>query len=196
MPINHEKARSLLKEKSFREKTDTCDSEQPTNPISLHKLPTKDEQTPKTVQKSLSNFVVVAEKQPLEQLQKDVNCMLVVLQSLTVGENTALKRHVEVNINVSTVLSTSNLLEVKHPNILVGDVLQILENGCRVTCYTCQQYQMSQQKKRLVNCYKRNNCSAFSASNLVHCTDCFFLLKRELVTNTVIKRGLLLTPTA
>ena len=95
VPINHEQARALLKEKSFRKKTDTSDSDQPTNPNRLPKLPTKDvnndEQTPTTVQKSLSNFVLVEEKQLLEHLQKDVNRMLVMLQSLTVGENTLIK---------------------------------------------------------------------------------------------------------
>ena len=87
--------------------------------------------------------------------------------------------------HVSGVVSASNLLDVKHHDILV----EILDNGCKVTCCTCRQYQMAQQNKRLVNCCKRIYGCVFRGVNLEPSTDCLFLLNINLVKND--KKGLL-----
>lgn len=65
------------------------------------------------------------------------------LQSLTIPEkNTHQKGQSEITNDATAILTASNLLEVKHHDICV----EILEDGCKVTCYTCQQYQLSQSK--------------------------------------------------
>ncbi len=76
------------------------------------------------------------EVSPVEQMQGDINRILVMLESLTLPEKD--KKHGEVNVNhdVTAVITASNLLEVKHPDDVVVD---ILEDGCKVTCHPCQQ---------------------------------------------------------
>ncbi len=101
-----------------------------------------------SIQKSLQSFVVAEEKpevSPVEQMQGDINRILVMLESLTLPEKD--KKHGEVNVNhdVTAVITASNLLEVKHPDVVVD----ILEDGCKVTCHPCQQFQLAQQKKYL-----------------------------------------------
>ena len=105
---------------------------------------------PGTVQKSLADFVVpeenVQSSPAVEKLQGDISRMLVMLESLTIPENNKMQgRQVEVNNDVTALITASNLLEVKHPDIVV----EILEDGCKVTCYTCEQFRLSQTRKNM-----------------------------------------------
>ncbi len=100
---------------------------------------------PGTVQKSLQSFLVAekkAEVSPVEQMQGDVNRILVMLEALTIPEKDKDIKEVNVNHDVTAIITASNLLEVKHPDIIVD----ILEDGCKITCHPCQQFQLAQQK--------------------------------------------------
>ena len=102
-----------------------------------------------TVQKSLSGFVITEEKpqpSPVEKIQSDINRILVILESFTVTE----QNHPEavklaVNSDVTTLTTASNLMEIKHPDI----VIKIIDDGCKITCMTCQNFFISQPKKKM-----------------------------------------------
>ena len=83
-----------------------------------------------------------AEVSPVEQMQGDVNRILVMLEALTIPEKDKEIKAVNVNHDVTAIITASNLLEVKHPDIIVD----ILEDGCKITCHPCQQFQLAQQK--------------------------------------------------
>lgn len=110
----------------------------------------ENEETPAssaTVQRSLKSFFLPKEKvevSPVEQVQGDISRILLMLESLTIPEKQQ-RQSVDVNINhdVTAVITASNLLEVKHPDIIADS----LEDGCKITCHTCQQFQFAQQKK-------------------------------------------------
>ena len=102
-----------------------------------------------TVQKSLSGFVITKEKpqtSPVEKIQSDTNRILAMLESFTVTE----QNHPEavklaVNCDVTTLTTASNLMEIKHPGI----VIKIIDDGCKITCMTCQNFFISQPKKKM-----------------------------------------------
>lgn len=109
-----------------------------------------------TVQRSLEGFVVEKEVKSdkseeqavqLQQLQGDLSRVVLMLESLTIPKKPSnlTSEQAPVNEDVTGVMSASNLLEVKHPDIIV----QILEDGCRVTCYSCEQFQQSQPRKHM-----------------------------------------------
>ena len=169
VPKDHELARNLLREMAsisgYREQADESKSKKeqaetkidsnlgdnalPSDMCELH-APVKNNDlgavgaNPRPVQRSLTNFLVTKEKlSPVEKLQGDINQMLVMLQSLTIPEkNIYPKRQIQVTNDATAILTASNPLEVEHPDICV----EILEDGCKVTCYTCQQYHLSQSK--------------------------------------------------
>ena len=103
----------------------------------------------KTVQKSLARFIVPEDKAdptPIDKIQSDINRILIVLNSLTVTEkNRPQGTEFGVNSNVTTSIIASNLLEIRHPDI----VIDIIEDGCKVTCVTCKNFIMSQPEKRM-----------------------------------------------
>lgn len=102
------------------------------------------------IQRSLQSFMVAKEKpevSPAEQIQGDINRILVMLESLTLPEKDKKQGEVHINHDVIAAITASNLLEVKHPDV----VIDILEDGCKVTCYPCQQFQLAQQQKRFVS---------------------------------------------
>lgn len=99
-----------------------------------------------SIQKSLQSFMVTKEKPEeslAEQIQGGINLILVMLKSLTLPEKGKKRGEVYVNHDVAAVITASNWLEVKHPDVVV----EILEDGCKVTCYPCQQFHVAQQKK-------------------------------------------------
>ena len=67
------------------------------------------------------------------------------LESLTIPEN-GKQQSGEVNVNhdVTAVITASNLLEVNHPDIIVDIV-----DGCKITCHACQQVHFVQQKREV-----------------------------------------------
>lgn len=101
-----------------------------------------------SVQKSIQSFTVAEEKPQVsrvEQMQGDINRILVMLESLTIPDKNKKYGDLTVNHDVTAVLTASNLLEVKHPDVVVD----ILEDGCKVTCNPCKHFQLAQQKKYL-----------------------------------------------
>ena len=82
----------------------------------------------------------------MDKIQSDIDCVLIVLNSLTVIEkNRSEGTESGVNGNVTTSIIASNPLEIRHPDI----VIDIIEDGCKVTCVTCKNGIMSQPKKRM-----------------------------------------------
>ena len=84
----------------------------------------------------------------MEKLQGDISRMLVMLQSLTIPENSRhkLSNQIEITHDATAIITASNLSEVKHPDIHI----EVLEDGCKVTCNTCKQFRLSQQRKMKV----------------------------------------------
>ena len=85
------------------------------------------------MQRSITNFMVTEEnsetQSPVEKIQGDMYRVILMLESLTIPETNKTHRwQLSVNEDITGVLSASNILEVKHPDIIV----QILEDGCRV----------------------------------------------------------------
>ena len=101
------------------------------------------------VQSSLSGFVIpernLRTESRIENMQNDLSRVVLMLKSLTLPENKRSPADVIVNKDISGVISASRLLDIKHPDIIVD----ILEDGCRITCHTCQQFQLSQPKKNV-----------------------------------------------
>ena len=101
------------------------------------------------VQSSLSGFVTpernLQTESRIENMQNDLSRVVLMLESLTLPENKRSPADVIVNKDISGVISASRLLDIKHPDIIVD----ILEDGCRITCHTCQQFQLSQPKKNV-----------------------------------------------
>ena len=101
------------------------------------------------VQSSLSGFVTPERnlqiESRIENMQNDLGRIILMLESLTLPENKRSPADVIVNKDISGVISPSRLLDIKHPDIIVD----ILEDGCRITCHTCQQFQLSQPKKNV-----------------------------------------------
>ena len=78
-----------------------------------------------------------AEPTPMDKLQSDINRIL--------ENNRSQGTEFGENSNVTTSIIASNLLEIRHPDIIID----IIEDGCKVTCVTCKNFIMSQQKKRM-----------------------------------------------
>ncbi len=163
VPKDHEHARKLLTERAKEmssatsPSTGTNDAGENSNQTISSTMKTyttttssqddrnKKDGGPGTVQKSLQSFLVAekkAEVSPVEQMQGDVNRILVMLEALTIPEKDKEIKAVNVNHDVTAIITASNLLEVKHPDIIVD----ILEDGCKITCHPCQQFQLAQQK--------------------------------------------------
>lgn len=73
----------------------------------------------------------------------DVNRMLSMLEDLTVESKVKSKSGNTSNVSAGSLKESSNLLEISYPDIVV----EILDNGCRVTCIPCKQYFVSRSKK-------------------------------------------------
>ena len=155
VPKNHELARKLLKSNKKESESQLQDNiqaeetgESSINQASLLNVINMPETEP--MQRSIANFMVTEEnsetQSPVEKIQGDMNRVILMLESLTIPEKNKTHRwQLSVNEDITGVLSASNILEVKHPNITV----QILEDGCRVTCYSCQKYQQSRRRKNV-----------------------------------------------
>ena len=78
-------------------------------------------------------------------MQNDLSRVILMLESLTLPENKQSPADMIVSKDISGVISASRLLDIKHPDIIVD----ILDDGCRITCHTCQQFQLSQPKKNV-----------------------------------------------
>ncbi len=150
VPKNNERARKLLKcSKKISEsqlQDNTRAGESSTNQASLPNVINVSESEP--MQESITNFMVTEQnsetQSPVDKIQGDMNRVVLMLESLTIPEKNKMHQdQLSVNKDITGVLSASNLLEVKHPDITV----EILEDGCRVTCYSCQKYQQSSRRK-------------------------------------------------
>jgi hypothetical protein len=88
------------------------------------------------------------EQEPaIKNMQHDISRMLVMLQSLTIPErNNDQKERIGVNSDSTAIITASNLMEAKHPDIRVD----ILDDGCKVSCYSCQHFYLANQKKMYV----------------------------------------------
>ena len=57
---------------------------------------------------------------PVEKIQGDMNRVILMLESLTIPEKNKTHRgQLSINEDITGVLSASNILEVKHPDIIV-----------------------------------------------------------------------------
>lgn len=102
----------------------------------------------RTVQKSLASFIVTEDKPqptPMEKMQSDINHILVMLGSLTCTEKPSQATEVGAHSDVTTLTTASSLLEIDHPDIIVD----ILEDGCKITCITCKNFAESQPKRKM-----------------------------------------------
>ena len=98
------------------------------------------------IQRTLNHFVANEDKQEISQLNKiqsDVNRMLLMLEDLTVESKVKSKSGNTSNVSAGSLKESSNLLEISHPDIVV----EILDDGCRITCTPCKQYFVSHSKK-------------------------------------------------
>ena len=155
VPKNHELARKLLKSNKKESESQLQDNiqaeetgESSINQASLLNVIDMPETEP--MQRSITNFMVTEEnsetQSPVEKIQGDMNRVILMLESLTIPEKNKTHRwQLSVNEDITGVLSASNILEVKHPDVIV----QILEDGCRVTCHSCQKYQQSRRRKNV-----------------------------------------------
>jgi hypothetical protein len=64
------------------------------------------------------------------------------LGSLTCTEKPS---QVGAHSDVTTLRLASNLLEIDHPDIIVD----IIEDGCKITCVTCKNFAESQAKRKM-----------------------------------------------
>ena len=102
-----------------------------------------------TVQSTLNDFIIKeqeAETTQLNNIQGDVNRILLMLEGLTVESKVKSKVGDSTdrsNVNAGSLKEFSNLLEISHPDI----VIDILDDGCRVTCIPCKHYFLSQSNK-------------------------------------------------
>jgi hypothetical protein len=102
-----------------------------------------------TVQSTLNDFIIKeqeAETTQLNNIQGDVNRILLMLEDLTVESKVKSKVGDSTdrsNVNAGSLKEFSNLLEISHPDI----VIDILDDGCRVTCIPCKHYFLSQSNK-------------------------------------------------
>ena len=149
VPKNHELARKSLKSNKKESESQLQDNiqaeetgESSINQASLVNVIDIPETEP--MQRSITNFMVTEEnsetQSPVEKIQGDTNRVILMLESLTIPEKNKTHRW-----QLTGVLSASNILEVKHPDIIV----QILEDGCRVTCHSCQKYQQLRRRKNV-----------------------------------------------
>lgn len=101
------------------------------------------------VQSSLSGYVTsesnLQTESRIQNMQNDLSRVILMLESLTVPETKKSPADVIVNKDIAGVLSSTRLLDVKHPDIIVD----ILEDGSQITCYTCQQFHLSQPKNNV-----------------------------------------------
>ena len=160
---DHEKAVKFLKEKKNiisdpaasdsqlkgESVDDLSGNQQLVSESSSTRASSNSQKSPGTVQKSLASFFVADEKPqptPMEKMQSDIDRILVMLDSLTVNEKSQSQANeVGVNSDVTTLISASNLLEIKHPDIHV----EVIEDGCRVTCLPCKNVILSQPSRRM-----------------------------------------------
>ena len=102
-----------------------------------------------TTQKSLDGFFNVEEKTQssvLEKIESGVNQILVRLGCLTVNDtNRSQPVNLEVNCNVTTLKLASNLMEAKHPDIIV----ETLVDGCKITCAPCKKFLISHTTRKM-----------------------------------------------
>ena len=143
IPKNHELARKLLKS---NEKVSESQLQDKTQAEETGESSTSQAKMLETepMQRSITNFMATEENSeklsPVEKIQGDMDRVILMLESLTIPEkNKTHKQQLSVNEDITGILSASNLLEVNHPDIIV----EILEDGCRVTCHPCQRYQQS-----------------------------------------------------
>ncbi len=175
VPKDHEKAVQRLRENETihklheANKNDSCQSKKSekgkfnSNPVdtsthgptdviqqanketSLEESSTLQMTSSRTVQKSLASFIVTEDKPqptPMEKMQSDINHILVMLGSLTCTEKPS---QVGAHSDVTTLRLASNLLEIDHPDIIVD----IIEDGCKITCVTCKNFAESQAKRKM-----------------------------------------------
>ena len=129
VPKNHELARKLLKSNKKESESQLQDNiqaeetgESSINQASLLDVIDMPETEP--MQRSITNFMVTEEnsetQSPVEKIQGDMNRVILMLESLTIPEKNKTHRgQLSVNEDITGVLSASNILEVKHPDIIV-----------------------------------------------------------------------------
>ena len=81
----------------------------------------------------------------MEKMQSDINHILVMLGSLTCTERPSQASEVGAHSDVTALTIASNLLEIDHPDIIVD----IIEDGCKITCITCKNFAESQPKRKM-----------------------------------------------
>ena len=73
----------------------------------------------------------------LEQLSNDINQVLIKLDTLIIKDHPSQQiPSIKYPGDISKLKSAHSLMEIDHPDVLV----EILEDGCRVTCITCKEY--------------------------------------------------------
>ena len=129
VPKNHELVRKLLKSNKKESESQLQDNiqaeetgESSINQASLLNVIDMPETEP--MQRSITNFMVTEEnsetQSPVEKIQGDMNRVILMLESLTIPEKNKTHRwQLSVNEDITGVLSASNILEVKHPDIIV-----------------------------------------------------------------------------
>ena len=164
VPKNHELAQKFLQQKEKQEGKSkskmTAKPKTPSKPDKSLEVPvTCSKVTPSleaicpppqpAVQSSLSGFVThegnMQTESRIQNMQSDLSRVVLMLESLTVPDRKRSPADVTIDKDISGVIPASRLTDVKHPDIIVD----ILEDGCRITCYTCQQFQLSHPKKNV-----------------------------------------------
>ena len=93
------------------------------------------------VQPMLNKYFVKEEKVDesitLAQLSNNINQVLIKLDTLTIKDHPSQQiTSIKYPGDISKLKAAHSLMEIDHPDILV----EILEDGCRVTCITCKEY--------------------------------------------------------
>ena len=145
----NDSCQSKMTKKSEMSKSNTNTSTPQANKeTSLEESSTLPMTSSRNVQKSLASFIVTEDKPqptPMEKMQSDINHILVMLGSLTCTERPSQASEVGAHSDVTALTIASNLLEIDHPDIIVD----IIEDGCKITCITCKNFAESQPKRKM-----------------------------------------------
>ena len=104
------------------------------------------------MQSSLERYYEAEHKQntdepaTLDQIRNGISEVLVKLDTLSIRDHPSqpiLSQN--FSSDISLIKSAQNLMELNHPEIVVD----ILEDGCRVTCMTCKEYFASDLQSKL-----------------------------------------------
>ena len=106
----------------------------------------------KVIQSSIDRYYGSVDKEfsddpaTLNQIRNDVNQVIIMLDALTIRDHPSQPVLTQnFSTDIEPIKTSQNLMEINHPEILV----ELLEDGCRVTCMTCKDFFASDLQSKM-----------------------------------------------